>query len=88
VSDLSKSDLLRLRFGVTKAEREAWASSSDDELRSARDTAAGDLGTLAGFLEAKSHSDDIESIVEQYEAVSDAIRRLAAIQAELDTRGR
>jgi hypothetical protein len=56
-------------------------------IRSGRATAAGELGTFAGFLEAKSHSDDLESIVDRYDRVSGAIRRLAAIAVELQTRG-
>jgi hypothetical protein len=49
--------------------------------------ATGELGTFAGLLEAKAHSDDVEAIVEQYDVVSGAIRRLVAIQAELQMRG-
>jgi hypothetical protein len=87
LGDSTRSDLLRLRFGVTKEEREAWAHASDGELRSARDGAVGELGTFAGFLGAKSHSDDVESIVEQYDLLSAAVRRLVAVQAEIRTRG-
>jgi hypothetical protein len=47
VGDLTGPDLLCLRFGVTKGEREAWANASDGDLRSARDIAAGRWSALA-----------------------------------------